>query len=324
MLNLVERRLNFITPKEAAGILAERNTYSGQRPLRQSHVDYLARMMKEGLFHSAEIAYAKLPDGRWVTANGQHTLAASVQSGIPFNASIYVYECQTESDLWLLYSNIDRGMRRSQTDITRAGRQIMPTQLREINAGSVGMFGAAILMAPKENRPAVFRSREITPQNRVIAVAANPEEALFLNRYNGWLLLNRIAARMAMVATFRADADRARLFWDGVIQPEKLPVTDPRRLLRDYLVYSDSRRFSGFMVRKAYSVCLNHWNAHATGSDVAPEDGNRTPIAMKPTVAVPTLVTNKAPAFPATSANPIKLMTAVFGKTPAPAPVATA
>ena len=324
MLRLIEKRLAFITPKEAAELLAERNTYCGQRPMRQSHVDYLAGKMREGLYHSAEIAYANLPDGRWVICNGQHSLAGSVQSGIPITASIYGYAAQNENDVFVLFSEFDRGMRRSQTDITRAGRQIMPSQLRGINAGSVGMFGLAILMAPTKNRLGTFRYREITPQNRVMAVVANPEEALFLHRYHGWFLLNCIAARMAMVATFRADADRARLFWDGVIRPDKLPATDPRCQLRDYLKDSECRRFSAFTIRRTYLACVNYWNAHATGTDVAPQDANYTPIAMKPTIGVPTLGTGKAPSFPATSSNPIKLMTAVFGKTPDPAPVATA
>jgi len=324
MLNLIERRLSTITPKEAAVILAERNNYCGQRPLRQSHVDYLAKKMEKGLFHVATVTYAKFPDGSWVLVDGQHSLSGAVQTGIPINASIHGFECQAEEDVFILFSEIDRGMRRSQTDITRAGRQTMSPLLREINAGSVGMFGAAILMAPKENRPPAFRFREITPQNRVIAVSNNPEEALFLNRYHGWLLLNRIAVRMAMVATFRADADRARLFWDGVIRPGNLPSTDPRCRLYTRLLDNDCRRFSAFMIRKVYCACLNHWNAHATGTDIAPEDGIQTPVAMKPTINVPTLVTPTAPSYPATSSNPIKLMTAVFGTKPVPAPVATA
>ena len=293
MLNLVERRLATITPKEAASILAERNHYDGQRPLRQSHVDYLAGKMKEGLFHCAEIAYAKLPDGRWVMVNGQHSCSAGVQSGIPFNASIYGYECQSESDVFELFSEIDRGVRRSQTDITRAGRQIMSITLRNINAQCVGQYGSAILMAPKEGRPAEFRSRAITPQNRVAAVCANPEEAQFLHRYYGPLLFNRVAVRMAMIATFRADADRARLFWDSVIQPDHLPAADPRKRLHNHLLGKECVRSSAFAVRRTYLVCLDYWDAHATGSDVAAYDPGRTTVALKPTAPVPVLATVK-------------------------------
>jgi len=299
MLNLTERRLAIVTPKEAASILAERNTYGGQRPLRQSHVDCLAGKMRDGLFHSAEIIYAKLPDGRWMTLNGQHTCLASVQSGIPFNASIYGYECQTEADLFVLFSEIDCGMRRSQIDITRAGRQTMSPQLREISTGSVGLFGAAIQMAPKDNRPAVFRSRSVSPQKRVAAVCENPDEACFLNQYHGWLLLNLIAARMAMVATFRADAERARLFWDGVIQPSRLPATDPRSQLHKFLLSKECRRSSAFAVRQTYSVCVNFWNAHATGGDVAVYDVSQTPVAMKPTTP--------APAAPASAPSMVRI-----------------
>ena len=62
-MNLVERRLAMIKPEEAAQMLDRRNTYCGQRPRRQSHVDFLARKMKDGLFLNAEISYASLPDG---------------------------------------------------------------------------------------------------------------------------------------------------------------------------------------------------------------------------------------------------------------------
>ena len=160
-----------------------------------------------------------------------------------------------ENDIFLLFSEIDRGMPRSQTDITRAGRQIMPSDLLEINAGCVGMYGAAILMAPTEGRSPVFGSRAISPQNRVRAVCANPEEAQFLHRYYGYMLCNRVAVRMAMVATFRADADRAQRFWDGVFRPDYFPVADPRKQLHTLLLGRECARSSAFAVRK--SVLIN-------------------------------------------------------------------
>ena len=298
MINLVERRLVTIKPKEAAQMIAEHNAYSGQRPLRDAHVRYLSGKMEENrFFQEAQIAFARLPDGSSTILNGQHSLRSCVRSGVPIDASIRVFECRDETDLFQLYSEMDQGLRRSQADVTRAGRNIMPPSLQSVHIGQLAQYGAAILMAPAEGRPAVFQSRSISPQNRVTAVCANPEEALFLHRYFGWMLLNRVAVRMAMAATFRADADRARLFWDGVVHPDQFPNVDPRKQLFNRLLEKECARSSAFAVHRTYSACLNHWNAHAAGKAVV-EDNDRTPEAMKPTVPVPLLATVKLPPRP--------------------------
>jgi len=325
MLNLVERRLATIRPDEAARMLEQRNTYCGQRPRRQSHVDFIARKMKDGLFLNAEISYASLPDGSWALTNGAHTLAACQQSGVPINASIYGYEVGDVYDLFQLYSETDQGAKRNLGDVMRAGQNTFSAHLKEIPHAQLALYGAAILMADMEGGRPCFQSRKATPQARVRAVAAHQAETMFLDDFSGAFLLKRIPIRMAMVATFRVDASRARLFWSGVVDPERLPASDPRRLLQTQLMTKECRRGTAAAIQWTYSVCVNHWNAHACGGAVEEYGNGKTPAVMKPTVAVPSLVTLKAPSFPATSTNPIRtvpVMSITAAKTPAP--VATA
>ncbi|MCL2000370.1 MAG: hypothetical protein FWG74_02965 [Planctomycetes bacterium] len=328
MINLVERRLLTIKPQEAAKMIAEHNAYTNQRPLRDGHVRYLARKMEENrFFQEAQIAFARLPDGSSTILNGQHSLRGCVRSGVPIDASIRVFECGGEADLLILYSEMDQGLRRSLADVIRAGRSIMPPSLQDLPIGVLGQYGAAILMASRDDRPAAYQSRAIFPQNRVAAVCANPEEALFLHHYNGLMLLNRIPIRMAMVASFRAGGDRARIFWDGVADPDRIPANDPRSRLNHELIGKRKISTSAVKVRELYSRCLDHWNAHATGSEVAPYDGNRQPVAMKPSAPIPLLATVSpmpSKVIPANQAKPGSWPMTVLSNVPDKPAVTTA
>ena len=319
MFNLVERRLATFQRHHAEEFLKEHNHYCGQRPLRQSHVDYLAGKMKEGLFLQTDIAYARLPDGRSALVDGQHGLNACRQSGIPINVSVCGYEVRDEAEVWSLYAECDAGLRRTQTDVVRASRNIMPPDLREIPHNSVSLYGAAILMAPFSGGATVFSSREIKSKRRVMAVCSSTAEALFLHEYQGVEIFNRIPVRMAMLATRRVDADRASLFWDGVARPERMSADDPRRLLSAFLVKARRGVSSAVHVRAIYSTCVGHWNAHATGRPLAEclhEVMQGMAGVLTPTVPAPALT--PAPAVRFAPRSPLPFTAA---KPSAPAPV---
>lgn len=316
MFNLVERRLATFQRHHAEEFLKEHNFFCGQRPLRQSHVDYLASKMREGLFLQTDVAFARLPDGRSAIIDGQHGLNACRQSGIPINVAVCGYEVKDEAEIWALYAETDQGLRRTQADVVRASRNIMPPEVRDIPHGKVSLYGAAILMAPSSGWAGSYASREIKPKQRVMAVFSSAAEALFLHEYQHAEIFNRIPVRMAMVATRRVDADRARVFWNGVADIAHLPVDDPRRALHRYLAEA-SGASSAVRVRAVYAHCIGCWNSHVTGKaldDCLREAMQRGCQALKPTIPVPVLATVKLPprpAYPVARAN-----------TPAPAAVA--
>lgn len=214
-------------------------------------------------------------------------------AGVPFNASIYGYECKDEQDLYTVYSETDQGLRRSYSDIVRAGRNIMPKHVREMPHGLVSLFGAAILMASENGRKPVFNSRSVTAQSRVFAVCARPVEARFLFAFRNSSVMNRIAVRMAMVATHRVDPEQARIFWEGVAEPDDLFAGDPRRLL--FLKLLGSRGIlSAQAVREMYMRCIVHWNAYVTGHAVPSFNVNEDIEVRSPKAHIPVLaaVTN--------------------------------
>lgn len=291
MPNLVERRLTTVVPEEAKRLLQIHNAYRGQRRLRPGHVALLAEKMKNGMFLQGEISYALMPDGRSVLTNGQHTLNAGMVSGVPFNASIYGYECKDENDLYTVYSETDQGLRRNYGDVVRAGRSIMPDHVCEMPPDLVSLFGAAILMASENGRELVFNSRSITPQSRVFAVCARPLEARFLYSFRNVGSMNRISARMAMVATYRADPIRAEMFWNGVADTEHLPASDPRRILATRVLDMQIGIDSAYGVKKVYGQCIAHWNAYVTGQPLQSVNAEDVPPAMTPTIPAPVLAT---------------------------------
>jgi len=292
-------------------------------------VNYLAGKMREGLFIQTDVAYGRLPDGRSAIVDGQHGLAACRQTGIPINVSICGYTCKDEAELWALYSEHDQGLRRTQADIVRASRSIMPPEVRDIPHSKVSLYGAAILMAPSSSGAAIFLSRTIRPKRRVMAVFASPAEALFLHEYQHVAIFNRIPVHMAMLSTHRVDEDRARLFWKNVVDIKRLPEGDPRRVLHRFLAESRRGASSAVRVRAIYSYCVGCWNAHVTGgslNDCIRDAMQGAANAMKPTTATTAAnlsgpATVKAQAFPATSTNPIRSVTPMPS---VPAPAASA
>jgi hypothetical protein len=173
----------------------------------------------------------------------------------------------------------------------RAGQTTLTAQLKEVPNGQLALYGAAILMADMEGGRPCFQSRKATPQSRVSAVASHQAEAMFLHDFSGAFLFKRIPIRMAMVATYRADPGRARLFWGSVIEPEFMPTSDPRRMLHSQLMSKECRRGTAAANHRTYSVCINHWNAHAAGTAVEEYSNAKTPAVIKPTAPVPALAT---------------------------------
>lgn len=295
MFTLTGKRLIVITPEEADDILRNKNIYDSQRPYDPRHAALLKKKMRTGKFLAGLVIFAHRPDGSSLLVNAQHQLESCRQTGLPFDAAVYDYFCATEQDVYELFSEIDQGKRRSQSDIVRACRGTLPASLREISLTALAQYGAAILLSDLHGVP-VFQTRMATPHDRVAAVRAHSEEALYLHEFQAAKHFNRIPVRMAMVAAYRIDPDRARLFWNGVADPDRLPAADVRRLLHDRLMRVGGRgKGTTVEMRRLYAACVNHWNAHATGGDPAEYQDDDLPSVMAVAAPVPTLATVKLP-----------------------------
>jgi hypothetical protein len=91
------------------------------RPLRKSHVNYLAREMKEGRWRLTHQGIAFAPDGTLM--DGQHRLQAIKEAAIPVYLQISYYEAG--DNINFAFPILDRGLIRSISDITRIDTKII-------------------------------------------------------------------------------------------------------------------------------------------------------------------------------------------------------
>lgn len=117
-MNNINTNFIKITPelaKEYIGLI-----YEHQRPVNQSHVDYLADAMQKKLFDpTSNIAFAVL-NGNKVLIDGQHTLRAIMKSGMPQRLMVSDYFVGQENDIARLYSHFNIGKTRTLYDSIRA------------------------------------------------------------------------------------------------------------------------------------------------------------------------------------------------------------
>ncbi len=92
MIKLISREYASITPVIAKELF-KLNTFAAQRALSKKHVGELAKKMRDGVFLEGVIATAEGINGNTcqILVNGQHQLAAVIQSGETIMASVQRY-----------------------------------------------------------------------------------------------------------------------------------------------------------------------------------------------------------------------------------------
>ena len=118
-LTKVKNEVVTLTPAQADYHLKS-HLFEKQRPLRQTQVDFLANEMRRGSFNPAtEITFVDY-ENKLHLINGQHSLHAIVQAGIPQLVVIKTLTVPTYQDLAGLYSHYDIGDTRRIADMFRA------------------------------------------------------------------------------------------------------------------------------------------------------------------------------------------------------------
>jgi len=111
--------------KELAQEFIEMPAFIGERPLRDSHVDYLVDQAKSGAFIPTQGSISTCIcgwDGQERRLNGQHTcwMRSYMPDNWPCRLQVIKYRVETENDFRKLYSSIDRGAPRTNGHIVNA------------------------------------------------------------------------------------------------------------------------------------------------------------------------------------------------------------
>jgi hypothetical protein len=274
-----ERKIR-LNEGQATKIL-ELKEFVGDRPLRNKHVISLARAMVRGTFRPEQVKLITCElDGDIYRMNGQHTAWAVLElvatenepKDFPIQVELLEYEADTEYDMRMLYSSIDRGTSRTRDNITHS--YLAGTE-------EFGRFRARTLrLAPQGFSLWFWTARHDRLQHDADAVAyllrtdhvdLATKVCAFLNRLSerecGHMMRGSVAG--AMFATFHKAPQVASGFWGAVAEGTGIDDRqDPRLKLRNELMRtavdsgggsrSEKKKVSQeFMFRQ----CLAAWNA---------------------------------------------------------------
>ncbi|SDE21561.1 hypothetical protein [Desulfuromonas thiophila] len=250
MFKKTRRELELIEPCDAER-LRQHNIFDGQRNVRESHVNMLADEIRRGTFLTGDIGLARL-DGRIYLVNGQHTILAVERSGIPIEAVVSWYQCETKDDVSDLFRRYDNNLVRSLRDVSIVEGKALGLEWKERIVQLV-VTGAAMKLGMYQNRATKNQKAELLKR----FVKHGQFLAEVLEPWSKSAHLRRGAVVHAIFETFEKDDSFAYVFWENVKTGEKLYCDDPEYLLREFLITKGTSRPSD---KEVLYRCLLAWN----------------------------------------------------------------
>ncbi len=273
---LAERKEPF-TEKLAVKLL-ELDTFIGERPLRESHVQFLLQEAKRGRFLNNITNLAScvcLWDGKERRLNGQHTCWMKTfmddkQWAPP--VTVLRFEAKTEDDFRALYASFDRGTPRSNANVVDS-RLLGTTEFAHVSKRNLSSLasGLRIWLSPPTVRS--LSVDEIIDQMQTKHYKLVMQVAQFLETItpqSAAHLYRRAPVVGAMFATFDKAAADSVTFWtvvrDGGADQDHPAACLMKWLLRCAINSTDSTA-SGLKVgrEEMYKCCVNAWNVYRRG-----------------------------------------------------------
>lgn len=260
------------TPRHANTVF-QRCRYKRNRDESKAkmHIDALARQMRnDEWLPRSPLDFARLPEGTLTLVNGHHRLLAQVQSGRDIEWQIIIHDCEDEAEIAELFWRFDTVLRKRSVQNVLAGVNAAEN-LGLTKQGSVAL-ARAVIFIDNGMRPNVGQhSKLYTPAEKLRLMADWQQEGVLYEaaiepaqtRLRGKLFGGQVMA-VALV-TFRANADKAHEFWNGIAADDGLTRGDPRKTLLDFL--RDTHGASTGLTATAVA-CARAWAAWDAGRDL--------------------------------------------------------
>jgi len=259
----------------------ELGVFEGERPIRESHVQFLYDEWVAGRFLWQNVILASVKCGdREFRINGQHTcwMRVSVpEKNEPLDPMIrmMVYIVNGREQMRALYSAFDRNTPRSAGHVSKV--MLMDTEAsKEIPASYIGRIvaGFRIFWEPEGNKRA-----RLCPPELVGLIEKNYSRLFnivgrfFTMRYSDSVVIRRAGVVGAMFATFERNVQKSDEFWSPVLTALGLnDKQDPRWQLRRYLEEHGHSMGSSVSIaiktEETYAVCVNAWNHWRAGTPI--------------------------------------------------------
>lgn len=287
---LISDQMINLTKTKAFEIL-EYDTFSGERPVREHHVQHLYDEWLAGrfLWHQAMVAHGivmeQQPDGTRAPhvyrLNGQHTCWMRVNIPKEKEPSVakvrqLIYECRDMDGLREIYSVIDRNASRTDGHITKV-------LLADVGAASSipisyinRLVGGLRVWLWEGQWDRKFKGN---PQEVAALVQVKYPElfrivgCFFQVKYAEWPPIRRSGTVAALFATFQKAGGDAANFWEAVCSGLNFETkSDPRYQLRVFCdQHSHNVNSKNDVVSREdlYRICINMWNHWRKGEPVS-------------------------------------------------------
>lgn len=261
-----------ITPERAESYLTDFK-YERQRPINKGSVERYAVQMKAGTFDPGTQINIAAVGQKMFLVNGQHRLAAVVQSGVPIEFAVTTHYCDNDMEVALLYGKLDTQKPRTTVDLIHATG--LDTRL-DMGRTETRIVGGAIKLLYCGLVDNHVKKASISQET----VAGMMQDwATYIDMWDENLTdtpLNMRMRRSAMLAvgyaTLRWSPDRewTKSFWRAVSVDDGLRVGNPRKTLSLWIRDNLS---GGELGRKASDSYVLHaascaWNAAVGGREL--------------------------------------------------------
>ena len=242
-----------LTPDKALELL-RLNNYKAQRAIRKTNLDELIESIIAGIWRSAEVSIAIMPNGEEVIVNGQHTLEACIQADRNIFVFMVWYKVSCKKGLAVLYQTFDFG---------KGARTIGDAVKAELHANNLDwpLHISSLICSALGWIEGEFGYYKHGKASKARLISKNISDGLFiLSIFKGatkeFKHLKRGPVMAAMIKTYRERPEDAAQFWQEV-QSGKGAGTGSQSL-RTYLMGKPDT-----VHRKAlYEKCMtsfDHW-----------------------------------------------------------------
>lgn len=259
---LPETKRVLIVPELAAKILAELNT--ANRPLRNSRVQYWAKLMRQNRWHYTHQGVAFDTVGR--LQDGQHRLAAAVQEGFTLDVNVSV-GMPVEN-----FGVVDVGGTRTGAD-TMA---IKGTPYTTTTAGAVRhiavfeLYGAEMRVGLKNRMPNDLISEKQEEYGEFLNYAVAKANEIYHGKGSPKMATVALATGIYLIGS-RLPKDDPRLaeFLRGYAEGTNLPAGDIRIVLRDFMFgLKHDYRKRGLPTVDQLAIFVKAWNLWIQGKSL--------------------------------------------------------
>lgn len=263
MYKLIKSENRKVSPKRCEDFL-KKNTFAGQRALSQPWVQNVSTKICEGGFTKAHIAFAKNGAGVDVLMNGQHQCHACIQAGLPIDATIDYYHCDSETDMWHLFATFDSHRQRTEGHVMKAAKGLFRSEaLRNVPLRVLSSCGSALLWLGGGVTP-VFSAKVLSKSDKADLIEKYEQDVLRVASYGVSHI--HVAVTCAIIATHRVNDAKAREFWTRVLHGDQLVRNSPQWSLHHGIAkFQAGARGGGSRNVMLYRLCILWWNAFATG-----------------------------------------------------------